>query len=111
MDLSGSFSAESTVRTLMVVEPEVVCQALVELGDALVVPQVDILVLDRAPESLDEGVVQRSTTAVHADQDLPLLEPLGELGANKTHRPGYVIPVCNTKAPTIIRPNPRTPIQ
>ena len=59
MDLGGGPPAESTVRTIMVIELEVVCQALVELRDTLVVPQVQVLVFDRPPEPLDEDVVQR----------------------------------------------------
>ena len=54
MDFSRSLPAEGTVRTLMVIEAEVFRQALIEFRDALVVPQVDVLVLHRAPESLDE---------------------------------------------------------
>ena len=67
----------------MVVELEVVGQAVIELWDALVVPQVDVLVLHRAPEALDEGIVQSPTPAVHADEDLVCLEPLGELAAGE----------------------------
>ena len=38
-------------------------------GHAVVGVQVDLLVLERAPEPLDEHVVEAAALAVHADRD------------------------------------------
>lgn len=48
------------------------------LGDAVVGPEVDLLVLDRSPQPLDEDVVPPGALAVHADGDLGLGEHGGE---------------------------------
>jgi hypothetical protein len=41
-------------------------------------PQVDLLVLDRPPEPIDEHVVAPCALAVHANGDLVLLQQIGE---------------------------------
>ena len=44
------------MQTLVIVEREVLMQALFQLTDSLVLVQVDVLILDRALEPLDEHV-------------------------------------------------------
>jgi hypothetical protein len=57
--------AQALVRTLMVVEVEVVMQSRFQLWDRIILHEVDVLVLDRAPQALDENVVQSSAPAIH----------------------------------------------
>ena len=44
------------MRTLRVVEREVICQLVARLGHALVGMQIDVLILDATPQPLDEHV-------------------------------------------------------
>src|ERR1017187_5305548 len=48
------------------------------LLDRLVGVQIDMLILDRLPEPLDENIVAPASFAIHADGDACLLEPPGE---------------------------------
>ena len=64
--------------SLTVVKSEVRFQALVERGDGLVVPKVNILVFDASPQSLYEDVVQGPATAIHAYTDASALQCNGE---------------------------------
>lgn len=54
VDLEGGAIAQCLMEPLRVIEPEVVAQTRLGLPDRLVVLQVHLLVLDRAPEPLDE---------------------------------------------------------
>jgi len=49
------------MQTLSVVEREVLFQALFQLRNRRVLVQVDVLVLDRAPEPFHEHIVQRAS--------------------------------------------------
>ena len=51
----------------MVVELEVCGDAVPRLGHALVGFEVDLLILEAAPEPFDEDVIGKATAAVHAD--------------------------------------------
>src|SRR4249919_541141 len=57
------------MRSAAVVEAEILADRGAGLGDRVVSSQVDLLVLDRSPEPLDEDVVAPGTLAVHADRD------------------------------------------
>ncbi len=46
-------------------------------------PEIDLLVLDGAPQPLDEDVVPPAALAVHADPDVVVLEQSSEVGAGK----------------------------
>ena len=65
--------------TLLVKEAEVGLKPLPEISNAVVGVQVNMLVLHRAPESLDKDVVHPSTLAVHADCNVVCLQDAGEL--------------------------------
>lgn len=52
-----------------IVEVEVAPHPLFECGDRLIAPKVDVLVLERAPESLNEDVVEIASAAIHTDSD------------------------------------------
>src|SRR3954463_4313692 len=53
------------------------------LADRVVGPEVDLLVLDRSPEPLDEDVVAPGALAVHADGDAGLAQHAGEVVAGE----------------------------
>src|SRR5215211_3422489 len=57
------------MRSAGVVEAEIPADRGAGLGDRVVSSEVDLLVLDRSPEPLDEDVVAPGTLAVHADGD------------------------------------------
>ena len=55
------------MRPLNIVEAEVVVQPTVKSEPVGVVHQIDVLILDAAPQTLNKDVVQRTASAVHAD--------------------------------------------
>src|ERR1700676_4519608 len=57
------------MRTLAVVEVQIPAERSTRLADAVVSPQIDLFVFDRAPEPLDEHVVAPCAFAIHADRD------------------------------------------
>src|SRR3982074_3100174 len=71
------------MRAALIVEHEVLADAGPRIADAVVGMQIDLLVLDRLPEPLDEDVVTPAAFTVHADLDAVILEHLGKLGAGE----------------------------
>src|SRR5271165_3087826 len=63
---------------LTIEEVEIPAQRRARLGDGVVGLEVDLLVLHRPPEPLDEDVVAPGALAVHADGDPVRLEDAGE---------------------------------
>src|SRR5215218_9721138 len=57
------------MRSAGVVKAEISADRGAGLGDRVVSSEVDLLVLDRSPEPLNEDVVAPGTLAVHADGD------------------------------------------
>jgi len=53
------------------------------LGHAGIGPQVDFLVLDAPPQTLDEDVVPTGALAIHADFDLACGQRLDEVGGRE----------------------------
>jgi len=66
------------VQALVVVEPEVGLQSFLQFRDGGVVHEIDVLVLDRAPQAFDEDVVQGTAPTVHADPDTGALQDARE---------------------------------
>ena len=62
-------SVKARMRALAVVEVQIPADRGARLADAVVGPQIDLFVFDRAPEPLDEDVVAPRAPAVHADRD------------------------------------------
>ena len=48
-----------------------------------VVVQVDLFVLDRSPQTLNEDIVQSSTPTIHADPDIVVFKDADELDAGE----------------------------
>ena len=70
VDLGRCLIAERLVGTPVVVEVEVPGQPLAGLFGSGVVVAIDLLILDGAPESLGEDVVERAALAVHANLNI-----------------------------------------
>src|ERR1700731_1746965 len=79
----GCNAAKARMWSLAVVEAQVVADRGARLADAVVGPQVDLLVLDAAPQTLDEHVVAPSSLAVHADRNAVVGEGAGECRAGE----------------------------
>ena len=62
----------------VIVEREVRADPDLRFPDALVAAQINLFVLDAPPQPLHEYVVQRPTTAIHADRYSRRLQPAGE---------------------------------
>ena len=54
---------------MLVVVVDITADVMLGFGGALVRPQIDLLVLDRAPEAFDEDVIAPRIFAVDADRD------------------------------------------
>jgi len=65
----GRPPVKARVRSLPIVEFQVTTYRLSALRDAVVGYEIDILILDRAPETFDECNISPETTIVHADLD------------------------------------------
>ncbi len=70
---------EGTVRAHLVVALEEGAEVGLRLDLGAVALEVDLLVFDRTPESLDEDVVQGPPAAVHGELHALVEEGLGEL--------------------------------
>src|SRR5215212_10578467 len=62
-------SVKARMGALAVVEVQIPADRSARLADAIVGPQIDLFVFDRAPEPLDEHVVAPCPLAVHADRN------------------------------------------
>ena len=80
VDLIGSSASQGTVGSHMAVPPQEAGQADVCFPTIAVGMQVDLLILERPPESLDQDVVVAALPAGPADSDSLLLQPADELG-------------------------------
>src|SRR5215471_3362398 len=66
------------MRTLSIVKAEVGPEIPHRVWRIAVVLQVNVFVFDRSPQPFHEDVVQRTATAVHADQNVLGFEPARE---------------------------------
>ena len=71
------------MRTSSVVEGDPLGDSAFGLASVSIALEVDVLVLERSPQSLDEDVVPPSPAAVHRDADLGLSEHAGEVAAGE----------------------------
>src|ERR1019366_9227254 len=74
---------EGLMRAACVVKAEVLRERSACLRAVRVPVQIDLFVLDAAPQSLDEHVVDPATLAVHADGDAGVIEHLDPLLAGE----------------------------
>ena len=85
MDLVRRAILERLMNTLFVVEGEILAEAGTRLRDVPVVLEVHLLVLEAAPEALDEDVVEGPAPPIHAQAHLGRQERGLELGAGELH--------------------------
>ena len=71
-------AVKTRMGTPAVIEVEISADRAARLADAVIGPQVHLLVFDAAPEPLDEHVVAPCALAVHADRDAVVGEHAGE---------------------------------
>src|SRR5690606_13651659 len=60
-------------------EVEVAVEVRVRIHDRDIAAQVDLLVFDGAPQSLDENIVERATLAIHGEPHAQIEQRLREL--------------------------------
>jgi hypothetical protein len=65
---------------LVIVEVEVTLQCREQFQTGGEIAGIDQLVLERAPQTFDKNIVQRTAAAIHADRDSALLERSQEIG-------------------------------
>ena len=70
----GCQVAETLVHTFGVVELKVIRQPYGKFPECAIAAQIDILVLHRTPQPLDEDVIKCPASTIHADLDLMSLE-------------------------------------
>src|SRR5262245_4249779 len=66
------------MNALPIVELKISTQARGDLWHGFVITDVDVFVFDASPQPLNEDVVQRPASPVHANGDLALFENPGE---------------------------------
>jgi len=71
------------MRATLIEELKIASETRTDIRDRLVAVQVDLFVLDRAPEPLDEDVVAPAAFAVHADLDLSAAQHVQEFQARE----------------------------
>src|SRR3954464_288873 len=81
--LVGRAGRQARMRALGVVEVQIPAQRGTCIGDAVVGAQVDLLILHRAPQPLDEHVVTPGAATIHADGDAVLQQQAGEVCAGE----------------------------
>src|SRR5262245_14391107 len=70
--------AQCLMEPFPVVKAKISCQALARVPRALVISQIDLLTFDTPPQPLHKHIVQGPPTAIHADTNAAVLEPLGK---------------------------------
>src|SRR6516164_8121889 len=83
VNLARRVVAEALVLALFVIEAEPGANAGLCLGDTGIGMQVDLLILQTAPQPLDEDVVHTAAFAIHADCDTAPIEHCDELGVGE----------------------------
>src|SRR6516162_4664251 len=83
VNLARRVVAEALVLALFVIEAEPGANAGLCLGDTGIGMQVDLLILQTAPQPLDEDVVHTATFAIHADGDTAPIEHCDDLGVGE----------------------------
>lgn len=83
VDLIRRLIAQSLMRPLRVVKPEILRQTQQELRQRAMALEIDFFILDASPQPLHKNVIQCPPPPVHANGNVLRLEPVGERGAGK----------------------------
>src|SRR6202167_3810566 len=84
-NLARGLVTQCLVQALVVVEAQPAADATARLRDRGVSLDVDFLVLQAAPQPLDENVVEVTAFAIHADADTAGRQHAGERGTGELH--------------------------
>ena len=71
------------MKSLHIVKEEIFGQAITSLRDCLVVMEIDLLVFNGPPKTLNKDIIVDLATTVHTNPDSPLFQPTGKLKAGK----------------------------
>jgi len=74
---------ERLVRPLLIIEVEVTSNALSSVSDTVILSEIDLFILERAPEPFGKDIVHTPSPTVHADSDPLAFEQVREGGAGK----------------------------
>ena len=66
------------MKPLLIVKVEIVSQSTPSRGQGVIVVEIDLLILDTAPEPFNEDVVKIAASAVPTDGNLSRLEPISK---------------------------------
>src|ERR1041384_837458 len=83
VDLDRSSVSQRLVRALFAIETQILADARAGLPREGVLGQIDVLVLEGAPQALREDVVHAPPAPIHTDGRARLLHPLDTLRARK----------------------------
>src|ERR1700748_2256514 len=79
VDLTRCAITQALMLTLRVVKVQPATNASLSFGHSRISMEVDLLVLETAPQPLDKDVVHAPALAVHADRDAMPLQDAGEV--------------------------------
>src|SRR5215472_17008910 len=79
----GSSAVKALMWALSIVEAEIASDGAAGFANAVIGPQIYLLVFDASPQTLDEHVVAPSALAIHADRYSPFGERAGERRAGE----------------------------
>ena len=71
------------MKPLHIVEEEIFDKATASLRYRYVLMEIDLLVLDRPPETLNKDIIVGPAATAHTNPDIPFLQPTGKLTASK----------------------------
>ncbi len=72
------------MRSAVIIEVEIAADRMPCVTDAVIGPQIDLLVFDAAPQPLDKNIISPSPFAVHTDRDVVSGEHAGEGRTDRT---------------------------
>jgi hypothetical protein len=75
------------VRPIVVIEVEVASMSEHHFRDGLIIVRVDLSILDAAPETFGEDVVERSAAPAHTDLNPALIETISKGSRAKLRAP------------------------
>src|SRR5215470_9087444 len=79
----GSSAVKALVWALSIVEVEIASDGAAGFANAVIGPQIHLLVFDASPQTLNEHVVTPSALAIHADRYSPVGKRAGERRAGE----------------------------
>ena len=76
--LLGCLIIKRLMKPLLIVKVEIVSQSTPSRGNGVIVVEIDLPILDTAPQPLNEDVIKIAASAVPADGNISRLQPIGE---------------------------------